>query len=174
VPRLIKLRRSWSPEFFLSPASLCLTIGLFFGFALRKALQTRQAKAGALRIVFKAERKQTRENFKRQSVELNKLRTQLCKVSKNLYPYPSCYLNASCNLHYKARIQTTVSKLRCYDRKSAPLTSEFDSFARSVLATGCSARQARDNMLLTLQYLLPPSTVSHNFTFTLTFTVCLM
>jgi hypothetical protein len=178
LPRLIKVNQTKmvmvSPICFFSPASFGLTFCLSFGFALPKTLQTRQAKAGASLKVFKAERKQTRAKFKRQSLELNKLRTKLCKVSQNPNPYPSFDLNASSYLNAKARIQTAVSQLRCYDRKIAPLTPEFDSFARSVLATGCLARQARDNMLLTLQYLLPLPTVSHNFTFTLTSTLFLI
>ena len=37
------------------------------------------------------------------------------------------------------------------------MAAEFEQFARSVLASGCSARMARDNLLLTGQYLLPPN-----------------
>ena len=63
--------------------------------------------------------------------------------------------------YQKASVHTVVTQLRCADRKSAALTTEFESFARSVLATGCSARQARDNILLTIQFLLPQPMVPH-------------
>ncbi len=63
--------------------SACLLISfLSSGLSLLKTLQTRQAKAVASRKVFNAERKQTIANFKRQSVELNKLKTTISKVIK--------------------------------------------------------------------------------------------
>ena len=62
-------------------------------------------------------------------------------------------------LYPKVNITAVVTQLRCANRKSAALTTEFDAFARSVLATGCSGRHARDNLLLTLQFLLPQPVV---------------
>jgi hypothetical protein len=38
-------------------------------------------------------------------------------------------------------------------------TLEFEAHVRSILACGCSARQARDNFLLNVRYLLPPAQV---------------
>jgi hypothetical protein len=38
-------------------------------------------------------------------------------------------------------------------------TLEFEAHVRSILACGCSARQARDNFLLNARYLLPPALV---------------
>ena len=39
------------------------------------------------------------------------------------------------------------------------MTLEFEAHVRSVLASGCSARQARDNMLLNGLFLLAPAQV---------------
>ncbi len=47
-----------------------------------------------------------------------------------------------------------VTNIRHADRKKG-LSLEFEAFVRSVLACGCSARQARDTILLTAGFLLP-------------------
>ena len=47
-----------------------------------------------------------------------------------------------------------VTNIRHPDRRKG-LTLDFEAFIRSVLACGCSARQARDTILLTLGFLLP-------------------
>ena len=47
-----------------------------------------------------------------------------------------------------------MTKIRHVDRRMG-LSLEFEAFARSVLACGCSGRQARDTILLTAVFLLP-------------------
>jgi hypothetical protein len=47
-----------------------------------------------------------------------------------------------------------VTKIRHADRKKG-MSLEFEAFVRSVLACGCSGRQARDTILLTVGFLLP-------------------
>ena len=47
-----------------------------------------------------------------------------------------------------------VTKIRHAERRKG-LTLDFEAFIRSVLACGCSARQARDTILLTVGFLLP-------------------
>ena len=81
--------------------------------------------------------------------------------------FPSHYTNPF--LYPKASVHTVVTQLRCADRKSAPLTTEFEAFARSVLASGCSSRQARDNILLTLQFVLPKPMVPHTLPLSCTY-----
>ncbi len=125
---------------------------------LLKGLQIRTAKAVAAKKAFNAERKQTKTNFKQQSIALNK---RLTKISKVVQSQTRSFIIKLTHLLYpKVNITAVVTQLRCANRKSAALTTEFDAFARSVLASGCSARHARDNLLLTLQFLLPQPMVT--------------
>jgi hypothetical protein len=54
------------------------------------------------------------------------------------------------------------------------MTLQFEAHVRSVLACGCSARQARDNMLLNARFLLPAALVpTQTLTLTLILTLLL-
>ena len=59
----------------------------------------------------------------------------------------------------------SVTHVRHQDRRKG-LTLEFEAFVRSVLACGCSARQARDTILLTVGFILPAALVILDTTFT--------
>lgn len=97
--------------------------------------------------------------LKQQSIALNKTLTKISKVRQSLTPSFLIKTLTHC-LYPKVNITAVVTQLRCANRKSAALTPEFEAFARSVLATGCSGRHAQDNLLLTLQFLLPQSVVA--------------
>ena len=51
-----------------------------------------------------------------------------------------------------------MTNFRHPDRRKG-LTLEFEAFVRSVMACGCSARQARDTILLTVGFILPAALV---------------
>ena len=58
------------------------------------------------------------------------------------------------------QVQTSDSlQIRFLDRRKG-FTMAFEAHVRSVMACGCSARQARDNMLLNAQFMLPATLVS--------------
>jgi hypothetical protein len=97
--------------------------------------------------------------LKQQSIALNKTLTKISKVQQFLIR--SFVIKTLTHYLYpQVNITAVVTQLRCANRKSAALTPEFEAFARSVLATGCSGRHAQDNLRLTLQYLLPQSVVA--------------
>jgi hypothetical protein len=111
--------------------------------------------------VWNQRRKKANKELRQQNVELKKLHDELSKVAT----LPIILsLTLTCNAHpllYPQQVKRirVVTEIRNSDRWKG-LSLEFEAFVRSVLACECSARQARDTILLTAQFLLPASAVS--------------
>jgi hypothetical protein len=83
---------------------------------------------------------------------LTRLETELSKVIiSSVFVVAHTLTSFPC---YEVKTTRVVTNIRHADRRKG-LSLEFEAFVRSVLACGCSARQARDTILLTAGFLLP-------------------
>ena len=106
------------------------------------------------------------KKLRQQNVELKTIHDELSKVG-TLRIIPSSSLTLTlrvCNPQPfldppQQKRRRGVTEIR-YSNRRKGLSLQFEAFVRSVLACGCSARQARDTILLTMQFLLPASAVS--------------
>ena len=99
--------------------------------------------------------------------EANKQKKQVTKLANAQSNQLSALALETAKLRLKVKsIETACGTPRIWksirgDNRSQGLSVEYEAFVRSILATGCSARQARDNNLLTAHFLLPAKEAEH-------------